>query len=258
MTAIIFDTEMHQLDGDVIEAAWLTVEITEQTHEEDGFHFSMGLLEPVYGQYSGCQRFKPSQPIAFGAMAVHHILDEDLVDCPPYTEFKLPEFGEPIQYIIGHNVDCDTQAINRCGVDTSNIKSICTLAMARNLWPDLDAHNLSALAYRFAYDKKAMREHLKNAHNAFADCVTTITLLEEIIREKNITSIEQLYDFSQLARIPTHMPFGKHKGVPIYDLPNSYKNWLFGLADLDPYLRQALEAPQPVAVAHEMADDLPW
>lgn len=254
MTAIIFDTEMHQLDGDVIEAAWLAVEITEQTHEEDSFHLLMGLLEPAYGQ-SGCKRFKPSQPIAFGAMAVHHIIDADLIDCPPHTDFKLPVFDTPIQYIIGHNVDCDTQAINRCGVDTSAIKSICTLAMARNLWPDLDAHNLSALAYRFAYDKKAMREHLKNAHNAFADCVTTITLLEEIIREKNITSIEQLYDFSQLARIPTHMPWGKHKGVLIHELPYSYKNWLFSLADLDPYLRQALEAPQPVAVAD---DDLPF
>ncbi len=39
------------------------------------------------------------------------------------------------------------------------------------------------------------------------------------------------------------MPFGKHRGVPIKDLPKDYVRWALGnLADLDEYLRRALEA----------------
>ena len=45
---------------------------------------------------------------------------------------------------------------------------------------------------------------------------------------------------SELARIPTVMTFGKHKGTPIKDVPADYKRWLLGQADIDPYLQKAL------------------
>ncbi len=37
------------------------------------------------------------------------------------------------------------------------------------------------------------------------------------------------------------MPFGKHKGLPLADLPNDYKQWLMAQGDIDPHLRKALE-----------------
>jgi exodeoxyribonuclease X len=77
-------------------------------------------------------------------MAVHHILESDLADQPFYSEFQLPE---QTQYIIGHNVDYDITAIAKCGVDTSKIKPICTLALARRVWENAEAHNISALIY---------------------------------------------------------------------------------------------------------------
>lgn len=36
-----------------------------------------------------------------------------------------------------------------------------------------------------------------------------------------ITGVESLYEFSQMARIPTHLSFGKHKGEAIADLAMS-------------------------------------
>ena len=47
---------------------------------------------------------------------------------------------------------------------------------------------------------------------------------------------------SEIARIPTIMPFGKHKGLLLADVPSSYKQWLLGQSDVDPFLRKALES----------------
>ncbi|MDR8085185.1 3'-5' exonuclease, partial [Acinetobacter baumannii] len=79
------------------------------------------------------KRYKPSEPISLGAMAVHHSVDEDLAKCPSFKTFKWPK--ENIQYLIGHNIDYDIEAVKRAGADITGIKPICTLAMARYLWP---------------------------------------------------------------------------------------------------------------------------
>ena len=89
---IIFDTEATDKNNPVIiEAAWLEVE---------GF-------EPLATGASWVQRYNPGRPISLGALATHHIMDEELVDCPPSSSFLLPSDCE---YIIGHNVDFDRSA----------------------------------------------------------------------------------------------------------------------------------------------------
>jgi exodeoxyribonuclease X len=54
--------------------------------------------------------------------------------------------------------------------------------------------------------------------------------------------MEDLYTTSEAARIPSHMTFGKHKGVAITDIPRDYKTWLLNQDNVDAYLRKALEA----------------
>jgi exodeoxyribonuclease X len=56
-----------------------------------------------------------------------------------------------------------------------------------------------------------------------------------------VGSVEDLWRESELARIPTIMPFGKHKGLLLPDVPSHYRDWLLNQADIDPYLRKALE-----------------
>jgi exodeoxyribonuclease X len=51
----------------------------------------------------------------------------------------------------------------------------------------------------------------------------------------NSGSWEGIWRRSELARIPIVMTFGKHKGVPIKDVPADYKRWLLGQPELDPY-----------------------
>jgi len=66
-------------------------------------------------------------------------------------------------------------------------------------------------------------------------------ILDRICQELGIKTINDLYTESEKARIPITMPFGKHKGMLLTDLPSDYKQWLLNQGDIDMYLRKALE-----------------
>ena len=216
INAIIFDTETTgKNEAVLIEAAWIRLDSVNPFSLSDKFN----------------QRYNPLKPIELGALATHHILDEELQDCPDYTEFNLPANTE---YIIGHNVDYDWNIIGQ-----PDIKRICSLALARRVWPELDSHNQSAMLY--FVDRQNAREKLKNAHSALADVENCAFILEKIITKLGVTTIEELWTISEQARIPTHMPFGKHKGVAIADIPRDYKTWLLNQDNVDPFVRKALE-----------------
>ena len=115
-TATILDVETTGIDEpDVIELAW---------------------MGPIHAftppdQSIEQRRFKPRKPIALGAMAAHHIFDEELASEPEWSGSWMP----PGEYLIGHNCDYDWKAIG-----SPPMKRICTLALSRRLWPDLDSH----------------------------------------------------------------------------------------------------------------------
>lgn len=214
---IIFDTETTgKNEPKIIEAAWLELASIKPFAISDGF----------------CERYNPGKPIELGALATHHILDEELVNCKLTSEFKLPN---DVEYIIGHNVDYDWNVSGN-----PDVKRICTLALSRKVWPDIDSYTQSALMYHL--DRSNAREQLKSAHSALADVGICALILENLCLALNIETIEQLWLESESARIPTVMPFGKHKGMPLSEVPSDYKQWLLGQPDLDPYLRKALES----------------
>lgn len=233
MTALIFDTETHKLHGEIIEAAWMDINFV----PGDG---NKANLISNY-DYLGMHRYKPSEPIDLAAMAVHNIIDEDLENCPPSTEFKFPT-GAEVEYLVGHNIDYDIQAVNRARVNTSSIKPICTLAIARYIWPKLESHKLSVLAY-YIHDRKEhskARKLIKYAHGAAMDVEMTFLLLKVICQQRNIQSLEELYELSEVARYPTHIFYGKYKGWAIKDMDDRDIHWLMGKTD-DEYLRISLE-----------------
>jgi exodeoxyribonuclease X len=167
-----------------------------------------------------------------GALATHHILDEELVDCPPASSFRLP--GD-LHYLIGHNIDFDWQAVGQ-----PEVKRICTLALARKVWPEADSHSQSALLYFLERD--TARERLREAHSAAADIGICATILSHLCAKLNITTMEALCAASDDARLPTHMTFGKHKGLPLAEVPKDYVRWLLDQQNVDPYVRQAFMA----------------
>lgn len=225
MQAIILDTETHTLNGQPIEIAYAPIDVQNGKLTLD----KSKLFDQLYSV---------DEPISFAAMAVHHILESDLLNKPHYSSFTLPP---DTQYIIGHNIDYDIRAIEKCGVNTSSIKAICTLALARRVWPDAEAHNISALIYMISKGSEKAREMIKKAHRADMDIILTANILMHIVHQLNINSMEELYAASEDARIPRSINFGKHRGTNISDLPADYIQWLLRQDDLDPYLRKALE-----------------
>lgn len=186
---------------------------------------------------SASQFFKPSKPIELGAKATHHILESDLTDCPPSSEFKFSDFVST-PWVIGHNIDYDWEVAGR-----PEVKRICTLALARSFWPQLDSHSQSALMY-FTFGDEA-RDLVKEAHDAGQD-VWNLSLLWQSLFLPKITQLiglhpswEQVWELSEKCRIPTVMGFGKHKGVAIKDVPPDYMLWYLRQPEVDPYYEKA-------------------
>lgn len=226
MTAILFDTETHDRDNpEIIEAAWMELILSVEFTDTDTK--GIGTLGRTTVK---CQRFQSSKPITLGAMATHNIMDEDLVGCDPSAMFELP----PCDYVIAHNVDFDVQAASAM----DGPKRICTCALARALWPDLDCYSQAALIYHL--DRPNARERLKGAHGAAADVLLCKTILDAEIAKTGAQSWEELWQISEEARLPKKMYWGKHVNVALEDLPRDYVAWLLRLPDLDPYLRKAL------------------
>jgi exodeoxyribonuclease X len=219
---------------------------TETTGFEDPEPIEVGIID-VESRREYREQLKPSKPISLGAMATHHILDSDLAHgCRPSSEFKFtqvvePMFG-PFDCIIGHNVEFDWKVIG-----CPDVKLICTCAIARDLWPEIDSHTLGAMMY-FLMDREEARTMLKNAHSAIADCHMAMMLLHHEIAQLGLdgeaSPWKKLVELSNVARVPAYIDFGKHKGALYAHLPRGYKDWYYRQTDPDPEVVNAMRNPR--------------
>lgn len=223
MSVYILDTETTGIVDPVpVSVAWVAID-------------ALMLVEAEFDRY-----YKPNgKKISFGAMATHHIIESDLADAPHFSEFSLPSDAH---FLVGHSADYDWAAIGK-----PDVKRICTLALSRSLWPDLDSHTLVALLYALTdpEEHNDLRDRVRGAHDARTDCYLTMDLLSHIIKKLGIRlpiDFNELWEISERARIPTVLAFGKYKGTPISKVPADYKRWLLNQPDLDPYLVQALQS----------------
>lgn len=191
--------------------------------------------------------FNPGKPISYGAMAVHHITNEMVSRCMPTSSFTLPR---NVQYLVGHNVDFDWEAIGK-----PNVKRIDTLALARWLYPEEESHTLGALMYML--NPGVMAKAKGMTHSAAVDCQLCVTLLELLMAlhpdVMRADTWEQLWLKSEHARVPVYMDFGKYDGRngerlrcdEVWRRDPGYYSWLMRSCDQvteNPYLRKALEA----------------
>lgn len=223
-TAIIIDTETTGFEEpDVIELA----------HTEP-------MANPNESPVVHCMRFKPRKAITYGALSTHHIFETELTDYEPWTGAWTPPDG--VIYLIGHNIDFDWKAIG-----SPEVKRICTLALARSYWPEVDSHSLGAMIYATAAeaDRYELRDILQFSHNADTDVRLTYRLLTVILTKLQCATWEELWQLSETARVPTRFTFGKFKGKIISDIrraDRSYIDWCLrqDFTREDPYLRKAL------------------
>lgn len=183
------------------------------------------------------QRYRATVPINIGAQAVHHIICSDLIGCPDADGYQPPMHFD---LWIGHNIDFDWRMAGE-----PEVKRIDTLALSRFLFPQLDSHTQSAMLYyigRRNGKEDTVRDLLRNAHAALDDvrnCSILLRFLLQQAAEKghDVEDWEDVLALSDLARIPTIMGFGKHKGTPIVrgQLDPGYVSWYRRQDETDPY-----------------------
>jgi len=188
--------------------------------------------------------FKPAVPIEFGAMATHHITEEDLADKPKFSEedrnMYLKLFQENIP--VAHNLEFDIDVMRNEGVIISG--GICTLKVARKILPDQEQYKMQYLRYSLGLevDRDAA------AHDAKGDVIVLDALFKFLFKEveKQVPTAEVLNKMIEITNQPsliTRFCFGKHSGKNIKDIVISnygYIEWLLKQSTLDKDLRYSL------------------
>lgn len=167
----------------------------------------------------------PGFPIPPEATAIHHITDEMVANAPTFdlVAKEFCEFCEGDVVLIAHNNDgFDYHFLkaefNRNGLELPPWKFFDTLKWARRYRTDLPRHTLQFL--REIYGIEA-----NNAHRALDD---VIVMHKVFMNMTDDLSVEEAYMLLNRPKEIHHMPFGKHQGIPLKNLPKDYLRWLAG------------------------------
>ena len=203
------------------------------------------------------KRFNPGKPIQPGASKVTGIYDKDVKWKDSIETFKLPEETE---IIICHNTIFDFKVINYkyfSGQEKNlafDVAGICTKELAQAAFAGTEglANNKLTTLISFFYPEEA-EIIVSKAHGALQDCYMVILLLAKIATTmtflKSWDDMSNLWsagskDYEALNKVVKDievMPFGKHQGVPIKDLPLSYCKGVLEQNNFDPAVLKAIK-----------------
>ena len=186
---------------------------------------------------SGNSLINPGIPINYAASAVNGITDVMVKDAPTLEDYMLSE-GAPLRgevTLIAHNLDFDFRFLKQYTDD--GVGKLCTLKCARVLYPDAANHKQGTLAAMLGI--QVARE---KAHSADGDLDVLLQLLQCLCRDAG-TDLYGLLEVQRRPRPSSVMPWGKHKGKKLADLPGDYIHWMLNKCEnLDADLRTALLA----------------
>ncbi|WP_279481791.1 exonuclease domain-containing protein [Aureimonas sp. SK2] len=168
-----------------------------------------------------------------GARRVHRISDEMLAGAPDFATARAA-FGGASVY-----------AAQRASFDRSRLKLpgawLCTYKLALRAFPGVRAHGLQSLVKYVPLDLSDVAEQLKgsNPHRALYDALCTAVLLRRIAAEL-LPRCRDAADFLVRAERVSAEPallarlrFGRHKNVPIAEVPLDYLEWLIREPGMD-------------------------
>ena len=177
-----------------------------------------------------CSFINPGCPIPAEASAISHITDEMVKDAPPFgdvaRDFLI--FCEGDVVLIAHNNDSFDKLFmedefQRSGTPMPLWPFIDTLKWARKYRSDLPRHGLQFL-------REVYKIEANNAHRALDDVMVMYQIFTRMIDDLGYPSIISLLkEVKELTR----MPFGKHQGKSLSDIPKDYAAWLDQSGALD-------------------------
>ncbi|SOC37047.1 exodeoxyribonuclease X [Rhizobium subbaraonis] len=222
----VFDTETTGLPEEGKPAGLLEVGWTDVVVDDGGAVVT--ITDPIAHL---CNPFvaAPGLEIDPGAAAAHHIEKEDVAGCPT-PEVILRQLMAGADVFACHNREFDRQFF------TGGEKPmICTLKAAKRIWPTMERHSNQYL--RYALKLPVDRYIASLAHRAGPDTHVTAHLLARMIEEG--ATLPEMIRWADAPVLLVRMPFGKHRGSPVMELPADYLRWLNG-TELDRDMRHTL------------------
>lgn len=183
----------------------------------------------------------PGREIPPDASAIHHLVDEDVALAPDLPTALKALLETPFDIWVAHNAAFDFGFLPAFGRPV-----LCTLRMARKLYPEAPKHSNQYL--RYALKLQVPEAKGLPAHRAMADVLVTkallFHLLEEVAKQHpELDTFEKLVAWSQEPILEKICWFGnKHRGVPWAEVPKTYLDWMLkNVTDLAPDTRQTVE-----------------
>lgn len=183
-----------------------------------------------YNNLSFVSFINPKTPIPSEATAIHNITDEMVKEAPTFEEVgkKFFEFCSGEVVLIAHNNDAFDKPFleaecSKASLPIPTWSYIDSLKWARKYRPDLPRHSLQHLREVFNIPSN-------QAHRALDDVMILHQVFSLLIGDLSMETILELMQTETLMR---HMPFGKHKGLLLQDVPSHYIRWLAENGALD-------------------------
>ncbi len=176
--------------------------------------------------------YKPSIPISYGAMAIHHITEEMVAENPVFVgsddQSQLIKILKN-NILVAHNALFDIKILNNEGVKVN--KYIDTLRVARHVI-DSEQYSMQYLRYSLKLEVGGQ------AHDAMGDVIVLEALFEYLIntvKEKySLSSDNECYKkMLELTKAPVILnilKFGKYIGKTfgqVKEIDEGYLDWLY-------------------------------
>jgi exodeoxyribonuclease X len=187
--------------------------------------------------------FNPGMPITIDAMTVHHITNEMVQDKPAFqnsdTWKQLQDLvNSDSNVMVALNAAFDVDMLKKEGIEPKSV--ICTLKLARYFDNDgvIPRYGLQYLRYYLCLNIVAI------PHTALGDILVLEALFNWIhakaAQEFGDDFVGRMIEVSKNPVLYRRMPFGKHKGLKMEEVPVDYLQWLAG-TDLEEDLRYTIE-----------------
>lgn len=165
----------------------------------------------------------PGCKIPYQITLLTGITNDDVLNAPYFEELvdDIESFiGDSV--LVAHNLQFDYSFLRaeflRAGKETKQIKKVCTLKLARKLYPELPSKSLGKVV-------KHLRIKHVNVHRALGDATVTAKLLNKMLKkledEYHIEQTGQLINFVNLPQQKSYKVFKKKLSDDYSSLPDS-------------------------------------
>ena len=189
------------------------------------------------------QLFNPGMPISIDAMTVHHITNKMVLEKPTFRDSDTWKKLQALirsdsNVMVAHNAAFDVDMLKKEGVEPKSV--ICTLKLARYFDKDdvIPKYGLQYLRYYLKLNVDAV------PHTALGDILVLEALFNRIhakaVVEFGDDTVDKMIEVSKNPVLYRRMPFGKHKGMKMEEVPVDYLQWLAG-TNIEEDLRYTIE-----------------